>query len=224
MSQGYRDGAPVYLEANCTKADPWKMRRSWWDQRSRDDSDLAELCTCWAATSKHERAAMLLRRAAGVYAAALVPEPLDTAVPITGIGIEFMVWELVHPRDQILSTGEFNRLSFASRLRLALRVVGISAALPPECEALGAHVADAELPDGPHAFADIRNRLVHPPKKRRGWPTHDPMTEAWFLGVEYLALLILATVRFHGRYRSQFNYSGWPGTEAPVPWSRRDLG
>lgn len=219
LAQGYRNGTPVFLEAKCTKADAWKTRRSWWDQRCLDDADLAELCTRWAATSQDERTKSLLRRAAGSYATALAPEPLDTAVPIAGIGVELMVWELVHQRDQLRSTVEFDGLSFASRVRLALRSAGVSADLPEECSALRAHVARAELSDGPYAFTDVRNRLVHPPKKKRGWPPSDVMTEAWMLGVEYLALLILAALGYEGRYRSQFDYSGWRGTEVPVPWS-----
>jgi hypothetical protein len=220
LAQGYANGTPVFLQASCTKADAWKTRRPWWDQRSLGSADLAALCTCWAAAAANDRTQMLLRRAAGSYATALAPEPLDTAVPIAGIGVELMVWELIHQRDRILSTGEFDRLSFASRLRLSLRTAGIPAALPDECTALRAYVAGAELADGPSAFTEVRNRLVHPPKQQKGWPPSDVMTEGWLLGVEYLALLVLAAVGYEGHYRSQFNYSGWMGTEVPVPWVR----
>lgn len=222
VAQGHRDGIPMFIEASCTKADPWKTRRSWWDQRSVGNADLAELCSRWAEAAKDDRTQRLLRRASGCYTSALTPEPLDTAVPIAGIGVELMVWELAHQRNQLLSTAEFERLSLASRLRLALNSIGISTTLPTECSALHAHVAGSEVPDGPFAFADVRNRLVHPPKKQRGWPARDVMTEAWLLGVEYLALLVLHALGFQGKYRSQFNYNGWAGTEVPVPWAEPD--
>lgn len=220
LAQGYHQGAAVFIEGKCTKVDPWKTRRSWWDQRCLGDEDLAELCSRWAEAAGDERTGSLLRRAASSYATALTPEPLDSAVPIAGIGVELMVWELIHQRDRLLSTDEFDRLSLASRLRLTLRIVGVPSGLPADCAGLHAHVAGAELADGPYAFADVRNRLVHPPRKTRGWPSRDVMTEAWYLGLEYLALLVLAVLSYDGRYRSQFKWSGYTGTEVPVPWRK----
>lgn len=221
LPQGFLDGEAVYLEARCSKVDAWNIRRAWWDQRSLRDDDLAELCGRWVtATGNDDRMKGLLRRAAALYVSATAADGLDDVVPIAGVGIELMVWELIHQRDQLLSTNEFDRLSFASRLRLALRSVGIPAELPDGFTALKKHVEHAELPDGPYAFVDVRNRLVHPPKKQRGWPPPDVMFEAWFLGIEYLALLILASIEYEGKYRSQINYSGWPGSEEPVPWRR----
>ena len=108
----------------------------------------------------------MLRRAAGSYVAALTPDPLDTVVPVAGIGIELMVWELIHQRDQLMSTDEFDRLSFASRMRLALRAAEVPSPLPSECTALRSHLSAVEIADGPQAFAGTRNRLVHPPTKK----------------------------------------------------------
>lgn len=223
VAQGYREGAAVYLEANCTKADAWKTRRSWWDQRCLGDAELAELCVRWAAAAADQRTQSLLRRAAGAYVTALSPEPLDSAVPIAGTGVELMVWELIHQRENLLTTDEFDRLSFASRLRLALRAAAVPTQLPEECSALKAYVAGDELDDGPFAFTLVRNRLVHPPKKKRGWPARDVTTEGWLLGVEYLALLVLAALGYQGRYRSQFGWTGWPGAEVMVPWSQAEV-
>ena len=219
LAQGYLKGDPVFLEANCTKVDPWKTRRSWWDQRSLDDSGLAELCTRWKVAVSDARTGMVLRRAAGSYAAALTPAPLDIAVAVAGIGVELMVWELIHQRNQLLSTTEFDRLSFASRLRLALSTTGIPADLPGEYTALREYVPDAELADGPHAFGSVRNRLVHPPEKRRSWPPGNVMIEAWQLGVEYLALLVLAALGYERDFRSQLSWRTHSGAEVPVPWS-----
>lgn len=222
MAQGFVDRKPVYLEARCTRVEPWNTRRSWWDQRDSDSANLADLCSRWAAASKDDRTSELLRRVTGSYAAALKPEPLDIAVPVAGIGVELMVWELIQQRDQLLSTDEFDRLSFASRIRLAIRSAGIPTLLPEECKALQDFTVGAELTDGAHAFAVVRNRLVHPPKRKQSWPPPDVMTEAWFLGMEYLALLVLAALGYVGDYRSQFNYSGWMGAEISVPWRHEE--
>src|SRR5690606_27625821 len=110
-------------------------------------------------------------------------------------------------------------LSFATRIRAALKHAGIPTEIPAECLALRRYVEGHEVPDGPTAFAECRNRLMHPPKKKRGWPPGDVMKEAWKLGVEYLALLILAALGYTGTYRSQIDYSGWAGSERPVPWA-----
>jgi hypothetical protein len=223
VAQGYVSNSPVYIEASCTKTAVWRTRRSWWDGRAPSDADLAQLCTRWAQLAEEDRTREVLRRAAGSYVAALTPDPLDTVVPVAGIGIELMVWELIHQRDQLMSTDEFDRLSFASRMRLALRAAEVPSPLPSECTALRSHLSAVEIADGPQAFAGTRNRLVHPPTKKRGWPGLDEMTEAWMLGCEYLALLILSALGFTGQYRSQFNYSGWPGSEVTVPWAPGEL-
>lgn len=118
----------------------------------------------------------------------------------------------------------FESAQFASGLRLALRSVGVPAGLPDEGTALREHVSGAELRDGPYGFAEVRNRLVHPPRKTRGWPPTEVMIDSWRLGIEYLALLILAALGYEGQYRSQFSYSGFMGDEVPVPWSRQESG
>ena len=155
---------------------------------------------------------------ARIYATAHMTSTLDASIPIAGIGLELMAWDALRRREQLITADEFDRkLPAASTLRLALRLAGIPTELAPTLTHLGAF-ASGELVDGPAALTQLRNRLTHPPKSKAEWPGWEPMNDGRDLALDYLGLLVLASIGYTDSYRPVVGFSGYPGSERPVPW------
>jgi hypothetical protein len=83
-------------------------------------------------------------------------------------------------------------------------------------------VAFAASRDGPWVITDMRNGLVHPPK--RGKLFHAPdqaRIEAWRLAMWYLELGILSLLKFEGYYLNRLTAQADWDAERP-PWTPRE--
>lgn len=221
LVQGFRSDKPTFLRWSCSVTDPWRHAQSWWDPRVRTTQPLESLLNQWSQAASDEQAAQVLRRIARIYASVHMTSTLDTAIPIAGVGLELMAWDALRRREQLITADEFDRkLPTASTLRLALRLAGIPTELPTSLTSLQSFVS-GELVDAPFALTQVRNRLTHPPKPKAEWPGVDPMIEARNLAIDYLGLLVLASIGYTGTYRPVIGASGHPGEERPVPWASR---
>jgi hypothetical protein len=72
---------------------------------------------------------------------------------------------------------------------------------------------------GPELVTEVRNKLVHPPRRLNGpeWPSPDVIIEAWELSMWYLELVLLRVLEYSGSYTSRITAKAY-GDTSPVPW------
>ena len=114
-------------------------------------------------------------------------------------------------------------LNAAAKVRLLLGWAGVSTMLPADgFDALKAR--SRGLPKdwgGPEILFNVRNKLVHPPKKLAGaeWPSSGEMVESWRLAGCYLELVVLRVLGYEGEYWSRLRRLDRYGADVEaVPW------
>jgi hypothetical protein len=117
---------------------------------------------------------------------------------------------------------EAEEMSAESKLRLLLRWANVPTELPARLKALKTFAGGGTDVDGPAAIARVRNRIVHPPKKRDGhWPSGEQVIQAWQLALEYAELVVLRVVGYDGNFGTRVYEGGrWEGDTQRVPWAR----
>lgn len=132
--------------------------------------------------------------------------------------LERLAWHLLVRDRRSISDDGFAKLPAADQLRLLLSALSIPLALPAELADLQTLAKELNWVDGPQAFVEIRNRLVHPSKLRRQ-EQRLPYYEAFRLGKWYVELAILSTCGYGGVYSNRTRERRWIGKVEPVPWS-----
>jgi hypothetical protein len=156
------------------------------------------------------------------------PEVLDVRIPVACSGLELLSWAVLQ-RHQWLTRDGLGRLPAKGRVRLLLQWAGIPVELPAQFGALAArrgHLGQLDVA-GPELIFDVRNNLVHPPKRidEPEWPNRDQLLEAWQLATWYLELAVLRLLGYQGEYVSRLQLGGWDFDTEIVPWSvSRDQG
>ena len=72
--------------------------------------------------------------------------------------------------------------------------------------------------DGPQAFVDVRNRLVHPEKGEKP-KSPEVLFEVLQLGKWYLELTLLRAFEFSGAYAKRLKIPHVAGDAEAVPWA-----
>jgi len=76
--------------------------------------------------------------------------------------------------------------------------------------------------NGPQAFTEIRNLIVHPGQKRKRLVGHDlPLAEVWKLGLWYIELVLLHLFEHTGVYAERLKNGRWVGDVSTVPWASK---
>ena len=147
---------------------------------------------------------------------------VDGALVLIQAALESLAWRLLVQHHKVLSAHGFEKLPAADHLRLLMDRCSIPLTIPEGLEAL--HRAAAKTwSDGPEAVVEIRNRVVHPPKKASGSSNKKGSGvywDAWRLGAWYLELAILRLVGFNGKYANRTNKH--LGSVEAVPWAAFD--
>jgi hypothetical protein len=161
-------------------------------------------------------------RAIGLWLAANGSGVLDVRLPMACSGLDLLSWSVLQHRGWLTTDG-LGKLSVAAKTRLLMCWAGVPIELPTSFSALPARRRSFGPPDsaGPELVFDIRNRVVHPPRKFTGpeWPTSDELFEAWQLATWYLELAILRLFSYNGEYSTRLQLTGWEGQSEPVPWT-----
>jgi hypothetical protein len=142
----------------------------------------------------------------------------DGACVLLQAALERLAWHVLVRERQLLSEKRFSNLPAADQLRLLLTTLSIPLALPPGLVELRQSAKGRNWPDGPQAFVEIRNRIVHPPKRTqqaKGLPYYD----AYRLAKWYLELAVLSACGYMGVYSNRTREHGWVGEVEPVPWA-----
>lgn len=147
---------------------------------------------------------------------------LDVKVPIACTGIELLAWAILQHR-QWLTPDALNGLTASARARLLLKWAEVPVELPDNYNALAARRRRLGQPTiaGPELIYEIRNKLVHPPKKLSDpeWPAWEEQFEALQLAIWYLELTLLRILGYNDQYASRLKLDAWVETVEPVPWS-----
>lgn len=144
---------------------------------------------------------------------------IETSMLLCHAGLELMAWMVFVVNLGQLRSNAFERLSASDHLRLLLGWARIPAALPALCEGLRGAFSQADS-DGPYAFTELRNAIVHP-RKRERMPdiSLSAKVEAVQLGVHYLELALLKLLGYSGEIQNRLHRARWASETEPVPWA-----
>lgn len=186
-------------------------------------SALPELADGLGALGEKSAMEVIVDRAIGYSLAANGDEVIDVKIPNACSGLELLAWSVLQSQNWLIDGDTRRRLKAAGILRLLLKWAGIPTALPDSAESLEARKKRTGEPwwQGPEILFNIRNRLVHPPKKLSDpeWPDGEEMFEAWQLGTWYLELVLLRILGYRGEYWSRMRLGRSAVDTEPVPWT-----
>jgi hypothetical protein len=199
-----------------------------WCPRDQVNSALPALAAGLSLLADDPALQQVVDRAGRHLLAANGPEVLDVRIPVACSGLELLGWAVLQ-RQQWLTKDGLGRLPAASRVRLLLQWAGIPVELPTQFAALAARRGRLGQPEvaGPELVFDVRNSLVHPPKRieEPEWPDSSELLEAWQLATWYLELAVVRLLGYEGEYVSRLRLEGWIYDTELVPWSTsRDHG
>lgn len=146
---------------------------------------------------------------------------LDVRIPLACSGLELLAWAILQ-QEGWLTADPLGRITAASRTRLLLQWCGIPVEIPDHFTDLYGRRKRLNLAgDGPEVIFDVRNGVVHPPKKLADpeWPQSGELMQSWQLSSWYLELAILRVLNYTDKYRSRLELNGWSGDLEKVPWS-----
>jgi hypothetical protein len=142
----------------------------------------------------------------------------DGACILLQATLERLAWHVLVRERQCLSKDGFSKLPAADQFRLLLTTLSIPLLLPSGLVALKNVAKELNWTDGPEAFVQIRNRIVHPPKSA-AQEKHLPYYDAYRLAKWYVELAVLSACGYKGVYSNQTRESRWRGEVEPVPWA-----
>jgi hypothetical protein len=193
-----------------------------WCPRDQVNQALPALATGLSSLADDPALQQVVDRAGRHLLAANGPEVLDVRIPVACSGLELLGWAVLQ-RHQWLTRDGLGRLPASARVRLLLQWAGIPVELPTQFGALAARRGRLGQPDaaGPEVLFDVRNNLVHPPRRieEPEWPDRDQLLEAWQLATWYLELAVIRLLGYQGEYVSRLRLGGWIGDTELVPWS-----
>lgn len=140
----------------------------------------------------------------------------DGALVLIQAALERLAWEALVRTGRVLSQDGFGRLPASDQLRLLLERSQIPLEIPTTLRELAKSGKRFKW-DGPQAFVEIRNAIVHPPKLRQNARAF-PIYEGWLLGAWYLELVLLRLFNFQGQYSNRTREVLYVGEVEPVPW------
>lgn len=142
----------------------------------------------------------------------------DGACVLLQAALERLAWHVLVQDRRSISEDGFSKLPAADQLRLLLSTLEIPLTLPSEMTDLQKIAKESNWMDGPQAFVEIRNRIVHPPKKRRT-NKELPYFDAYRLAKWYVELIILSACGYSGVYANRTLQQRWVGQVELVPWA-----
>jgi len=193
-----------------------------WCPRDQVNQALPVLATGSSLLADDPALQQVVDRAGRHLLAANGPEVLDVRIPVACSGLELLGWAVLQRQQWLIRDG-LGRLPASGRVRLLLQWAGIPVELPTQFGALAARRGRLGQPDvaGPEVLFDVRNNLVHPPKRieELEWPNHSELLEAWQLATWYLELAVVRLLGYEGEYVSRLRLGGWDLDTETVPWS-----
>ena len=197
--------------------EPWVVPVTWFDPYN--SYQLVELfpnfMKRWADDSWQEA----LREVVYWYLNANNPSRgVDAGIILTQAALERLSYEYVVKDKKLLSVDGFKNIWASDKLRLLFSSLRIPLDIPVEAHNLQCFALSKQIKwlDAPHALTEIRNSLVHPEHKHRGY-YDTAYYETWNLGLWYLEMSILAICGYASTYGNRLKQR-WVGEIEDVPW------
>lgn len=144
---------------------------------------------------------------------------IDASILLTQAALERLSHQYAVVAHRLSSPDGFKSKMLASdKLRILLSSLQIPIDSQPELTSI--IKLGSKWLDGPHAFTEIRNSLVHPDAKDREKLT-ECIYDAWRLGLWYLELSLLAVMGYDGTYGNRLRQRRY-GQVEQVPWARTE--
>ena len=154
------------------------------------------------------------------------------------IALELISWKVLVQEKRVLSKTQFKKISASDKIRKLLFQYNIPTQIPPECfdfrlpnsprdpskliqdlQAFSQSLNPQWL-DGPHAFTDIRNSIIHPEKSSRfDSASFDVLFQIRFLGIWYLEMVLLARTNYTGCYGNRLFIGRHTRNYDRLPWT-----
>lgn len=147
----------------------------------------------------------------------------EGAIILVQACLEMLGWVwLVQAKDTSRYTeNQFKKMPADEALRQLLNACGIPTELPAELSHLGAAAPTEGWIDGPKAWSEMRNSIVHPDHKKRHLLHSAPavMEETWHLGMWYIEMVLLRLFNYNGLYSNRLNRDLRMERAESVPWA-----
>ncbi len=164
----------------------------------------------------------IIDRAIGYSLAANDNALLDVKIPIACSGLELLSWAVLQRKGVMRTGDERHKLGPDGMLRLLLDWAEIPATVPVDMGELENRRQQRceKVSGGPEVLFNVRNGLVHPPKRLDDpeWPEPEEQFQAWQLATWYLELGLLRTLDYKGEYWSRLQLGRSAYDLEPVPW------
>lgn len=143
---------------------------------------------------------------------------IDTSILVAQAALERLSFQYCVVDRKLISAERFKspKVRASDKLRMLLTSLHIPVEIPASLTEISAVASTMAWVDGPHAFSDIRNSLVHPDAKGRRERLRC-ISDGWRLGLWYLELALLAVCAYNGTYGSRLQMRTY-GQVSPVPW------
>jgi hypothetical protein len=195
-------------------ADRWKYSPSWFDENN--GQLLSEVFPGFWQLWCNNNWQSALREAVWWYLASNTNAG-DRGIIMTQVALELLSWTYAAIEKRMISQRSFKKLPAADKLRLLLSSLNIPTGIPPELTELASYAKSVNCPDGPEAFAEIRNKTVHPYHDKESGKTEGKF-ECWKLGQWYVELILLALCGHTGKYNKRLSIQR-RGNLTMVPWT-----
>jgi len=185
-------GEQVFEEWSSCRADSWQNTYLWF---SPDSTELPSVFPGFLRKWQDETWRELVEQSIHWYVeSSKQAGGVDGAIILQQTALERLAWVLCVEEKRNLSQDAFQKISAANKVRQLLSPFDIGLEIPARLINLIQLSKQLNWVDGPQAFAEIRNAIVHPNSKnrhKRSSASDAARQEAWFLGREYLELVLL---------------------------------
>jgi hypothetical protein len=207
-------GRVVWREWGVRLADPLGGVDAWWNWTAAPIADPVRLLGERLLDPDRGRVA---RHLAQSYVASNRGGFMEQRITVAFAALELLSWQRA-----VLEDGADPKKHQSEDADWRLRAMVTDAkipisAIPAHLPALKAFAKNQGHGDAPKAVAEVRHRITHPKVLEDLYDRDGLLTEAWFLTVRYLELLILHWVGYTGRIVDRTKRE-WPEVDA-VPWA-----
>ena len=150
----------------------------------------------------------------------------EQKIILSQVALELIAWVLLVEKELTVSPEGFDKLPASDKLRLLLSKFRIPLHIPripltsPLAD-LAKLSSSSKWLDGPHAFTEIRNGLIHPKKRQKIFDAPSgARSDAGELGLLYFELVLLGIFAYQGIYASRLPKLRYNGETEPVPWAK----
>ena len=202
------------------RVDPYSYRTSWVDFQFANifQDPFPGFVELWFDPDWHEE---LLTVIHWYLAANSQSGAIEGSIVQTQTAFELLSSAVLVEQKTWLSTGGYEKLPAADRIRLLLHWAGIPTSIPAALSDLSSRASSENWCDTAEAMTAIRNTITHPTKKNRikfAANSFQTRFDTWNLGLWNLELCLLRLFNHDGGYANRITRK-WAGQIDRVPWA-----